>query len=178
MRISLVVIATIAAVIFTPTPPARADVAAAGGNAVAQTPTSDAQPPVAVPTPAAPLVKPVSPPRARTTAARSGNADCGWIGKRTVQVLVRDDLIAADGFFKFYDAFGCPVRHLSEAFSCTVDGLDGADARAVELRIEACWDDPAARLEPAQPASTGDAKADPNGGTADQKIDPGSLPPK
>jgi hypothetical protein len=177
MRNPWVVIATIAAVSFVTHTTASADAVAKGGDAVAQSNSSETSPPVPATTPPAPLVKPATPPRARTTATRHENADCAWTGKRTVQVLVRDDLIAADGFFKFYNAFGCPVRHLSEAFSCTVDGLGDADARAVEVRIETCWNNPAGVPLPIGQSTTEDGKTTPNGGSADPKVDPGSVPP-
>ena len=177
MRNPWAVIATIAAVSFVTHTTAFTEAVATGGYAVAQSHSSESPPPVATTKPAAPLVKPASPPRERTTALRHENADCAWTGKRTVQVLVRDDLIAADGFFKFYNAFGCPVGHLSEAFSCTVDGLGDADARAVEVRIETCWNNPAGMPLPLGQSPTEDRKATPNGGSADPKIDPGAVPP-
>ena len=102
--------------------------------------------------PAMPAIKPPSPARKRGSGPRNDNADCAWTGKRTVQLLARDDLIAADGFFKFYQAFGCPVPHLGDAFACTVDGLGEAEARELDKRTAACWADPSLTPQPAETA--------------------------
>jgi len=116
----------------------------------------NAPPPATQPPPAtAPVVKPPpahveprpQPRRARAPKrdARIDSQECSWVGKRTIRVLMRDDLIAADGFLKFYNAFGCPVRHLGQAFGCSLIGTNGAPAKDVEDRVDACWKNPAAK---------------------------------
>ncbi len=77
-----------------------------------------------------------------TIDPRTQEADCSWVGKRTIRVLVRDDLIAAEGFMRFYTAFGCPMPHLSSAFACTFGGLKEMMEFGFEERVEACWTDP------------------------------------
>lgn len=77
-----------------------------------------------------------------TIDPRTQEADCAWVGKRTIRVLVRDDLIAAEGFMRFYTAFNCPVPHLSSAFACTFGGLKEMMEFGFEERVEACWADP------------------------------------
>ena len=127
--------------------------------------------PAAQPAPAAaPAVKPPpahveprpQPRRARAPAPkrdpRIDSQECTWVGKRTIRVLMRDDLIAADGFLKFYNAFGCPVRYLGQAFGCSLIGTSNAPAKDVEDRVDACWKNPAvkaaaAAAPPAAPAS-------------------------
>lgn len=77
-----------------------------------------------------------------TIDPRTQEADCAWVGKRTIRVLVRDDLIAAEGFMRLYTAFGCPVPHLSGAFACTFGGSKEMLEFGFENRVEACWSDP------------------------------------
>lgn len=130
-------------------------------------PSGNAAPPAAQPAPeaapaakpapeAAPAAKPAPqaapkpPPRRAKAPApkRDPQVDtqqCTWVGKRTIRVLMRDDLIAADGFLRFYKTFGCPVRHLGEAFGCSLIGTSGAPAKDVEERVDACWKDPSAK---------------------------------
>lgn len=155
---------------------AHADVATETRDAPVARPT--AQPDSATPdaTPQ-PVVKPVAPRRDRITATRSANADCMWTGKRTIQVLTRDDLIAADGFLKFYNTFGCPVRHLSAAFACTVDGLGETDAKALEARIEACWADPSAQPD-ATAAPVDEGTPVPKGTPPAPRSEPGATAPR
>lgn len=99
--------------------------------------------------------------------AKAPTAGCTWIGKRVVQALLRDDVVAAGDFQNHYKAFDCPTGHLAEVFSCTVTNIQpGTTAGARELNptgaardltaagtreiIDACWTNP--RLIPAQAA--------------------------
>lgn len=103
--------------------------------------------------------------------AKAPSAGCTWIGKRIVQALLRDDVVAAGDFQVQYKAFSCPDAYVADAFSCTVTNVQpGTTAGARELTatagareltaagtreiIDACWANP--RLLPAQ-ASTGPA---------------------
>lgn len=91
-------------------------------------------------------------PRAAAPPRRDPRLDtreCSWVGKRTIRVLMRDDLIAAEGFLKFYNTFGCPVRYLGQAFGCSLAVPEGTAAREIENRIDACWANPAAKPETA-----------------------------
>lgn len=122
------------------------------GAPTSDSPASSEQTPA---TPAAdvqaPILKPASQPlRQIPRDSRASSAECAWVGKRTIQVLMRDDLIAADGFLKFYGAFGCSTKFLGEAFGCSLVETDGAPAREVEARIETCWKNPSAKAT-AQP---------------------------
>jgi hypothetical protein len=98
---------------------------------------------------------------------------CTWVGKRTIRVLMRDDLIAADGFLKFYRTFGCPVDHLGKAFGCSLIGTSGAPAKQVEERVDACWTDP--NVKPAEAAAPEAAPQAPPGSKPGAKPAP---PPK
>lgn len=55
--------------------------------------------------------------------------------------LLRDDVIAAEGFLGFYSRFGCPDGHLGRAFGCAVP-LANAEAAPKRQHIAACWLDP------------------------------------
>jgi hypothetical protein len=55
--------------------------------------------------------------------------------------LLRDDVIAADGFLGFYSRFGCPDGHLGRAFGCAVP-VANAEAAPKRQQIAACWLDP------------------------------------
>jgi hypothetical protein len=178
MRTLLVIIATIAAITLGAHAGAATD---ARTTESAQQGSGDMPSTAPAAKPAAPLIKPASPARQHPTGDRSAQPDCAWTGKRTVQVLVRDDLIAADGFFKFYSAFGCPVPHLGAAFGCTVDEPDLADAKALDARIEACWDDPAAPATAPQPAAAAmaeDSKPVPKVAAPESKPGSGTAYPK
>jgi hypothetical protein len=175
MRIVLAVIATIAVVSTTAHAEFLGD---RRGDEIAQTTPAEPTPSATMAKPAIPAVKPMSPVRLRAAASRSENADCAWTGKRTVQVLVRDDLIAAEGFFKFYNAFGCPTQHLSEAFSCTVDGLANTDAQALEARIDACWSDPSAQPNPAAATIVDESNPVPKNVPPEPKPDNSTAYPK
>lgn len=96
------------------------------------------------PTPARPI-----PPSREGVVPKSQNAQCSWTGKRIVHVLLRDDLIAADGFMRFYETFGCPVTHLGDAFGCSIGLGDDAPVEAVDERVDACWADPESADAPA-----------------------------
>ena len=118
-------------------------------------PKAEAQPPKDAP--AGEPSKPTPKPRA-TASRRDPKVDwreCSWVGKRTIRVLMRDDLIAAEGFLKFYNVFGCPVRYLGQAFGCALGVAEGAPARAVETRIDVCWQDPATQAETAGAPAAG-----------------------
>lgn len=135
------------------------------GPAMPSTDRVPATAPVAKPPPARKEAPPPRRTRVTTTKPRPkpkresivDSQECTWVGKRTIRVLMRDDLIAADGFLKFYKTFGCPVQHLGKAFGCSLIGTSGAPAKVVEDRVDACWKDPnvrpAAAGEPAPQAA-------------------------
>lgn len=81
------------------------------------------------------------------------DAACGWLGRRVVTVLLRDDLIAAEGFMDVYGRFDCPMPHLGLAFGCSVPAAGLESAEAMENRVAACWSDPVgvAAEEPPRP---------------------------
>ena len=45
---------------------------------------------------------------------------CGWIGKRVIHSLLRDDAVTAQDFDRLYHTFSCSPDHLRAAFDCTV----------------------------------------------------------
>jgi hypothetical protein len=151
-------------------------------------PPADQHPPAAQeakPPAAQPQKEPAPQPR-RARAAKPkpkpkrepiiDSQECTWVGKRTIRVLMRDDLIAADGFLKFYRVFGCPVQHLGKAFGCSLIGTSGAPAKAVEERVDVCWKDPEA--QPATAAGTEPApQAAPPAKPAAKPAPPKAAPP-
>ncbi|MGE4526898.1 MAG: hypothetical protein AB7D00_00900 [Rhodospirillaceae bacterium] len=73
------------------------------------------------------------------------SAECGWIGKRIIQLLSRDDVVTAGEFRQFYVAFGCSEAHLSAAFGCAIEGGAGAEACAARSEcVDLCWKSPTA----------------------------------
>lgn len=107
---------------------------------------------------------------------------CGWIGKRVISLLIRDDAMAANDFIPFYERFTCSADHLNEAFGCVVEtmhlisraaekaaqgstegsnggnGAGAGDGNTLSERIDQCWRNPDVRFElqpvemPAQPS--------------------------
>lgn len=77
--------------------------------------------------------------------------ECRWIGHRIVLALLRDDVLAADGFQRFYDDFDCPVGYLAEVFGCAVPRA-GDEVPILQQHVALCWQDPGYAA-----AATGDA---------------------
>ncbi len=65
-----------------------------------------------------------------------------WLGKRTITVLLRDDLIASKGFLEIYTNLGCPIQHIGRAFGCATPAANQAQASDVKVWVDACWDNP------------------------------------
>jgi len=86
----------------------------------------------------------------KTASAKRGDpasAECGWIGKRIIQLLSRDDVVAAGEFRQFYVGFGCSEPHLGAAFGCAIEGATPGAADACAARsecIDLCWTSPTA----------------------------------
>ena len=72
-------------------------------------------------------------PRSETTA------ECRWLGKRAMLVLLRDDIIATEGFTRLYTSMGCPMEHLGQAFGCAVPAAQSTAAPNMEAQVESCW---------------------------------------
>jgi hypothetical protein len=79
----------------------------------------------------------------RTEAA----PECRWLGRRAILVLLRDDMIAAEGFIRLYNNMGCPMDHLGQAFGCSVPVAQPTAGPAVEAQVDSCWRD----LKPVRP---------------------------
>lgn len=115
--------------------------------------------------PAKPAAKPPAATSAPVVLKRGDPAtpECGWIGKRIIQLLSRDDVVAAGQFRQFYVGFGCSEAHLGAAFGCAVDGASIGSADACTARaecIDLCWESPTASTldkapRPAAPALKG-----------------------
>jgi hypothetical protein len=109
----------------------------------------------AAPTPNDEVLPPPQPKAAppRAAAKKSAESDasaapplpppgCGYLGKRVVQSLLRDDAVTGGDFERLYRTFSCSSEHLHSAFDCTVVAPLPANANDVTARVEACWADP------------------------------------
>jgi hypothetical protein len=81
------------------------------------------------------------------TSRPESAAECRWLGRRTILMLLRDDLIAAEGFTRMYATLGCPLDHIGPAFTCAApqDPLPQTPNPNLEARIDSCWQDPRLR---------------------------------
>ena len=135
-------------------------------------------PPPSAPSPTAPLtenrnkeraVPQRRPDQSPPPEARDGEpaiaAECAWIGKRIVSLLVRDDAMAAGDFLPFYLRFHCPEERVGKSFGCVV-----RNGEATPDRVEQCWADPSIVIpkppakEPAAETSPAPAKPAAPGG--------------
>lgn len=95
----------------------------------------------------------------------AGNPECVWLGRRVVRLMWVDDLDTAFRHLDLYDRFGCPGGHVQAAFRCLTrfgDQIDDKVPRSLDIRIQACWINPAAQPQPvaaAAPAPTPAAAA-------------------
>jgi len=94
----------------------------------------------------------------------AGNPECVWLGRRVVRLMWVDDLDTAFRHLDLYDRFGCPGGHIQAAFRCLTRfgaTIDDKVPRSLDLRIHACWINPAAQPQTAAaataPATSGSA---------------------
>jgi hypothetical protein len=66
-------------------------------------------------------------------------AECRWLGRRILLVLLRDDLIATDGFMRLYATLGCPVDYIGPVFACVNPGAQTPPGQTLEAQIDYCW---------------------------------------
>lgn len=97
------------------------------------------------------------------------NAQCRWLGTRIVSLLSRDDAMTAKDFNPFYQRFGCPQEHLSEAFGCVVGGAERNQGEELASRVDRCWADPVAGLQPKEPLEDVEPKDNGQESTNDQQ---------
>jgi hypothetical protein len=78
----------------------------------------------------------------------AANPECYWLGKKVINLLVRDDIDTAFRHLDLYDRFGCPGGHIQATFRCLV--RQGADIlvdpklpEPTNNRVQACWINPA-----------------------------------
>lgn len=130
----------------------------------------------AVPTFAAESAEPAKPkatvPTPPLKRGDPASAECAWTGKRIIQLLSRDDVVAAAEFRQFYASFGCSEAHLGAAFGCAIDGGNPGAADSCAARsecIDLCWTSPtASSLDKSAPGANGEAKPTANGKTVPQ----------
>jgi hypothetical protein len=83
----------------------------------------------------------------RQLTGPAANPECYWLGKKVINLLVRDDVDTAFRHLDLYDRFGCPGGHIQATFRCLVrQGADLiVDPKTPELtnsRVQACWINP------------------------------------
>lgn len=85
----------------------------------------------------------------------AGNPECVWLGRRAVQLMLRDDLDTAFRHLDLYDRFGCPGGHIQATFRCVARfGIpDIKAAEAIRVQVHTCWVNPAAQPPQPQPAA-------------------------
>lgn len=114
---------------------------------------------------------------AATASAKEGTAvrseawarpECRWLGTKTVRVLLRDDLIAGEGFHRFYRRFHCPADRLGEALGCAVPAARVEDVQELQRHIDACWTEPATILE-VKPPPPSPRSGEPNASPRDPR---------
>lgn len=89
--------------------------------------------------------------------------ECRFVGVKMVRVMLRDDLIAAEGFNKFYGRFDCPTEHLGHALGCAAPAARVEDAAELQRHVEACWGDPSVELHIRAPVKPTPQEGEANG---------------
>lgn len=97
------------------------------------------------------------------TPVPSSSAGCGWIGKRVIHSLLRDDAVTAQDFDRLYHTFNCGGEQLRAAFDCTVAVGAMPTAAEAQTRVDSCWNDPkfdtkATKIAPSSEPATGGAQ--------------------
>ena len=94
----------------------------------------------------------------RQLTGPAANPECYWLGKKVINLMVRDDVDTAFRHLDLYDRFGCPGGHIQATFRCLV--AQGADVLVdpkapdqTNARVEACWINPAGTPPPAAAAA-------------------------
>lgn len=148
MNLALLPLAAAIAALAASSPVVAADTTPGGKPAAATEYGEAAQPRRAAEdesqTQRAPRRKPSPPVAGQSSRGPAFKEECVWVGKRIVNLLSRDDAMAANDFMPFYGQFGCPGDHLAKAFGCVVTNTDPSENEALADRIDACWDDPKA----------------------------------
>ena len=93
---------------------------------------------------------------AQVISGPAGNPECVWLGRRVVRLMWVDDLDTAFRHLDLYDRFGCPGGHIQAAFRCLTRfgaTIDDKVPRSLDLRVHACWINPAAQPQAATAAN-------------------------
>ncbi len=98
------------------------------------------------------------------TPVPPSSAGCGWIGKRVIHSLLRDDAVTAQDFDRLYHTFNCGGEQLRAAFDCTVAVGAMPTAAEAQTRVDSCWNDPkfdtkATKIVPSSDSTTGAGQA-------------------
>lgn len=114
-----------------------------------------------------PRPRPAGPAKAGGAVGTAQSDQCRWLGTRIVSLLSRDDAMTAENFNPFYERFGCPEAHLSDAFGCVVGGSGQTQGEELASRVDRCWADPVDGRTPKNVVDDGepaeDVKSDEDG---------------
>jgi pyruvate/2-oxoglutarate dehydrogenase complex dihydrolipoamide acyltransferase (E2) component len=122
---------------------------------------------------------------AQVISGPAGNPECVWLGRRVVRLMWVDDLDTAFRHLDLYDRFGCPGGHVQAAFRCLTRfgaQIDDKVPRSLDVRIHACWINPAAQPQtaaaaaPATAGSTAPSPTPAQGGTPAPSASPAASP--
>jgi hypothetical protein len=104
----------------------------------------------------------------RQLTGPAANPECYWLGKKVINLMVRDDMDTAFRHLDLYDRFGCPGGHIQATFRCLTrfgNQIDPKVAETLDSRVHACWVNPGAQPQaavaatPAAPATTSGSAA-------------------
>jgi hypothetical protein len=110
------------------------------------------------------------------------SAGCGWIGKRVIHSLLRDDAVTAQDYDRLFHTFNCSPDHLRAAFDCTVAVGALPTATEAQTRVDSCWTDPkfdtkAAKIAPNETPAGAAAAGAAAGAAAQPKSGAGKSAP-
>jgi hypothetical protein len=87
----------------------------------------------------------------RQLTGPAANPECYWLGKKVINLMVRDDMDTAFRHLDLYDRFGCPGGHIQATFRCLVlhaNTIDPKAADSLNSRVHACWINPSLEVAP------------------------------
>jgi len=85
----------------------------------------------------------------RQLTGPAANPECYWLGKKVINLMVRDDVDTAFRHLDLYDRFGCPAGHIQATFRCVVrqGPIDPKAEEKIANRVHACWINPGNELQ-------------------------------
>jgi hypothetical protein len=93
----------------------------------------------------------------RQLTGPAANPECYWLGKKVINLMVRDDVDTAFRHLDLYDRFGCPSGHIQATFRCVVrqGNIDPKATDTLNGRVHACWISPSSEPQGTAAAPSG-----------------------